>query len=116
RRWRLRELVNVLARLLRHVFAASPSRLFPADSMQRIAAAVAAGEALHQGQVCFAVEAALPLRALLGGMEARTRAREVFAQLRVWDTSGNNGVLVYLLLAERRIEVVADRACTGQIS
>lgn len=106
----------MLARLFRHVFAPSPSRLFPADRMQRIATAVAAGEASHQGQVCFAVEAALPLRALLAGMDARGRALEVFAQLRVWDTTGNNGVLVYLLLGERCIEIVADRACTGRIS
>lgn len=106
----------MLARLARHLFAPSATRLFPAATMQRIAAAVATGEASHHGEVCFAVEAALPLRAVLADQDARTRAQEAFAQLRVWDTAGSNGVLLYLLLADHRIEIVADRALAARVS
>jgi uncharacterized membrane protein len=104
------------ARLLKHLFAPSAARLFPADVLQRIAAAVAAGEARHRGEICFAVEAALPARAVLAGHAARDRAREAFAQLRVWDTVANNGVLLYLLLADHRIEIVADRGLDALVS
>jgi uncharacterized membrane protein len=106
----------MVARLLRHLFAPGAARSFPEASLQRIAAAVAAGEARHRGEVCFAVEAALPWRAVLGGADAAGRAREGFARLRVWDTAANNGVLLYLLLADRRIEIVADRGLAGLVS
>jgi uncharacterized membrane protein len=108
--------VNVFARMLRHLFPPSVARLFPTGSMQRIADAVAAGEATHRGQVCFAVEPALPLRAVFAGTAARQRALEAFAQLRVWDTVGNNGMLLYLLLADHRIEIVADRALAAHVT
>lgn len=98
-----------VARLLRHLFAPSSARMFPARALERITAAVAAGELRHGGEVCFAVEPALPAWRALRGWPARARADEVFAQLRVWDTAANNGVLVYLLLADHRIEIVADR-------
>jgi uncharacterized membrane protein len=106
----------MLARLWRHLFAASAARRFPAGSLQRIAAAVAAGEARHRGEVCFAVEAALPWRAVLAGTDARARAQAAFARLRVWNTAANNGVLLYLLLADRRLEIVADRGLAGLVS
>jgi len=108
-------MASAMARALRHLFAGSAHRLYPADSLHRIAAAIADGEAMHQGQVCFAVESALPLGAVLAGHDARRRAGEVFARLRVWDTEANNGVLVYLLLADRRIEIVADRGVAGKV-
>jgi uncharacterized membrane protein len=66
-------------------------------------------EQSHAGQIRFAVEAALDLKPLLAGQAARERAIEVFSNLRVWDTEHNNGVLIYLLLAERDVEIVADR-------
>jgi uncharacterized membrane protein len=103
-------------RLLRHLFPPSSRRTFPPDALQRIAEAVAAGEARHRGEICFAVESALHARAVLRGASARERALEVFAQLRVWDTAANNGVLVYLLLADQRIEIVADRGLAGLVS
>jgi uncharacterized membrane protein len=105
-----------LDRWFRHLFAPSAARLFPADALQRIAAAVAAGEARHTGEVCFAVESALPLRAVFAGVDARTRAVEAFARLRTWDTAANNGVLLFLLLADQRIEIVADRGLAGRVS
>jgi len=103
-------------RLLRHLFARSSRRLFPEDSLQRITDAIATGERLHRGEVMFAVESNLPVGALLAGTQARERAHEVFVRLRTWDTEANNGVLVYLLLADHRIEIVADRGLTGRVS
>ena len=102
-------------RLLRHLFARSSRRLFPEDSLQRITDAIAAGERLHRGEVMFAVESNLPLGAVLAGLQARERAHEAFARLRTWDTHANNGVLIYLLLADHRIEIVADRGLTGRV-
>lgn len=99
-------------RLLRHLFARSSRRLFPEDSLHRITEAIAAGERLHRGEVMFAVETNLPPSAVLAGVQARERAHEVFVRLRTWDTEANNGVLIYLLLADHRIEIVADRGLT----
>ena len=106
----------MLSRLFRHVFAPSAARTFPAASLQRIAAATAAGESRHRGEVSFAVEAALPWRAVLAGSDARKRAEAAFGRLRTWNTAANNGVLLYLLLADRRIEIVADRGLSGLVS
>jgi len=105
-----------LKRLFRHLFAPSARRLFPADRLQRIAAAINDSERRHAGEICFAVEAALPARVVWGGEQARERALEVFARLRVWDTDANNGVLLYLLLADHRIEIVADRGFDDRVS
>jgi uncharacterized membrane protein YgcG len=84
-------------------------RAFPPAAMAHIEAAIAASEARHRGEIRFAVEPNLPLLPLLRGQSARDRALEVFAQLRVWDTEENNGVLIYLLLADRDVEILADR-------
>ncbi|APP83647.1 TPM domain-containing protein [Xanthomonas hortorum pv. vitians] len=102
-------------RWLRHVFAPSAQRSFPASCMDAIAAAVAASERTHTGQIMVAVEADLPLDALWRGHTARQRAEQAFAQLRTWDTEANNGVLLYLLLADHAIEVVADRGLRSQV-
>jgi uncharacterized membrane protein len=103
-------------RMFRHLFAPSAGGVFPRDSLQRIAAAVAEGESRHRGEICFAVEPALPAWWALRGTQARDRAHGVFSQLRVWDTQANNGVLVYLLLADHRIEIVADRGLAALVS
>ncbi|HXH01049.1 MAG TPA: TPM domain-containing protein [Xanthomonadaceae bacterium] len=105
-----------LPRLWRHLFAPTARRLFPEAALAQITEAIAQGEARHRGEVCFAVESALPWRAVVAGTQPRARAQEVFAQLRVWDTAANNGVLVYLLLADHRIEIVADRGLDGRVS
>lgn len=63
----------------------------------------------------FAVEASLPLRRVWQGQNARSRAVELFGQLRIWDTEHNNGVLVYLLLADKRVEIVADRGINAKV-
>ncbi len=103
-------------RVLRHVFARSARDLFPEDSLQRIADAIAAGELRHRGEILFAVESELPVAMVLRGVQARACAEAAFARLRAWDTDANNGVLIYLLLADHRIEIVADRGLTGKVS
>jgi uncharacterized membrane protein len=84
-------------------------RAFPREALARIEAAIGAGERHHAGQVRFVVEAALPLSLVLSRQTPRERALDVFSRLRIWDTEGNSGVLVYLLLADRRVEIIADR-------
>ncbi len=106
----------MIRRLLRHVVAPSVRRAFPPDTLQAITEAIAAGEARHGGQVMFAVEADLPLHALWRGVTPRQAAEQAFAQLRTWDTHHNNGVLIYLLLADHAIEIVADRGLHGRVS
>ena len=98
-------------RILRHLSTgrASVRRVFPPRVMNAIENAIRTTETRHAGQIRFAVEAALELAPLLGGQTAPQRAVEVFSRLRVWDTKHNNGVLIYLLLADRDVEIVADR-------
>ncbi len=77
--------------------------------------AIKAGEATHAGQVRFVVEGALDGAPLFRGQSARERALDVFSQLRIWDTAHNNGVLIYLLLADRQVEIVADRGIDARV-
>lgn len=104
-------------RLWRHLVTdeGSARRAFPASALDDIEAAIAAGEQAHRGQVAFAVEPALPLGRVLKGVAPRERALEVFGGLRVWDTEENCGVLVYLLLADRDVEIVADRGIHARV-
>jgi uncharacterized membrane protein len=90
-------------------------RAFPPETLAAINDAVAAGERLHGAEVRVAVEAALSLRQVWRGMTPRERAVDVFSELRMWDTAANNGVLIYILLAEHDIEIVADRAFSGRV-
>jgi uncharacterized membrane protein len=103
-------------RLARHLIAvpASARRAFPDTSLSSIERAIRESETLHGGQIRFAVEAALDPAALWRGETARERALEVFSELRVWDTERNNGVLLYLLLADRDVEILADRGFNGR--
>ena len=89
---------------------------FPAALLDELAIAVTAGERGHLGEVRVAVESRLTVRAVLAGVDARMRAQELFAQLRVWDTEDNCGVLIYLLLSEQRIEIVADRGIARRVA
>src|SRR6187551_3326714 len=84
-------------------------RIFPPQVLAAIEAAIKASEATHSGQLRFVVEGALDGAPLLRNQSARERALEVFSQLRIWDTEHNNGVLIYLLLADRDVEIIADR-------
>lgn len=106
-----------LKRIMRHLSSgrANVHRVLPPRALETIARAIAATEMLHDGQIRFAVEAALDWQPLLAGQTARERAVEVFSELRVWDTEHNNGVLIYLLLADRDVEIVADRGIHAKL-
>ena len=90
-------------------------RLFPPKALARIEQAIKAGEATHAGQVRFVVEGALDGMPLFRNQPARQRALDVFSLLRIWDTQHNNGVLIYLLLADRDVEIVADRGIDAKV-
>jgi uncharacterized membrane protein len=90
-------------------------RAFPRDTLTAIDKAIKASEAAHRGEIRFAVEGALHIEPLLRGQTARERAIDVFSQLRIWDTEHNNGILIYLLLADRDVEIVADRGIDAKV-
>jgi uncharacterized membrane protein len=106
-----------LLRVLKHL--ATPEwavrRAFPPVAMQAIEKAIGEEERRHDGQLRFAVEASLPLGDLLLGVRSRKRAIGWFGRLGVWDTHHNAGVLIYLLLADRRVELVADRGIHSKV-
>src|SRR5579871_5763190 len=90
-------------------------RVFPPQALAMIEQAIRAGEATHSGQIRFVVEGALDGRPLFSGQSARERALDIFSHLRIWDTAHNNGVLIYLLLADRKVEIVADRGIDAKV-
>jgi uncharacterized membrane protein len=90
-------------------------RYFPPNVLAAIEAATKAGEATHSGQLRFVVEGALDGRPLFKNQPSRERALDIFAQLRIWDTEHNNGVLIYLLLADRNVEIIADRGIDAKV-
>jgi len=110
-------MAGMFARAFAHLRtgAGTVRRRFDDASMARIRDAIAAAERGHAGEIRFAVEASLPLRMLRHHHTARGRALDVFARLRVWDTEANTGVLLYLLWADRAIEVVADRGIAALV-
>lgn len=106
-----------IARIFRHFFTGNLAvrRTFPAATLRVIEQAIQQSESGHDGEIRFAVEATLNTLPLLRGQSARERAIEVFSQLRVWDTERNNGVLIYLLLADHDVEIVADRGVDARV-
>jgi uncharacterized membrane protein len=98
-------------RLLRHLLTPDWAlrRAFPPAAMRSVEAAIAASESLHQGELRFAVEAGLDLPLLWRDVTPRQRAIDLFAQLRVWDTAHNSGVLLYVQWVDHAVEIVADR-------
>ena len=106
-----------LSRILRHRWLdeGDARRALGDGAETRLATRVAASEQRHSGEIRVCVEAGLPFGELWRDTTARERAVEVFGRLRVWDTEHNNGVLIYLLLAERRIELIADRGLNQAI-
>ncbi|MDO9284287.1 MAG: TPM domain-containing protein [Aquabacterium sp.] len=111
-------LLQRIARLFKHrLFDETDTRrALPEAALNRLEARVAASEAAHSGEIRISVEAGLPLSYLWQGLSARDRAVTLFGKLRVWDTEHNNGVLIYLLLAEHAIEIVADRGLNQHVS
>jgi uncharacterized membrane protein len=104
-------------RFLRHLLTDQWAirHAFPAATLEAIERAIELHETRHDGELRFAVEGALPLWDLVRGMSARGRAVELFSRLRVWDTERNCGVLLYLLLADKRVEIVADRGIHARV-
>ena len=101
----------MVSRFWKHLFTTplSVRRAFPRATLAAIEREIALAEREYRAEIRFAVEGALDVAPLLRGQSARERAIEVFSDLRVWDTEENNGVLIYLLLADRDVEIVADR-------
>ena len=106
-----------IPRMIRHLSTGhlAVKAAFPARALHAIEQAIRATEAMHAGQIRFAVEASLDFAALRHNQTASERAIEKFSQLRVWDTEHNNGVLIYLLLADRDVEIVADRGIHAKL-
>jgi len=90
-------------------------RAFPTRTLHAIENAIAAAEKSHGGEIRFAVEGELHTPDLLRNLSSRQRAAQVFGQLGVWDTEDNNGVLIYVLLADRNVELIADRGYRGKV-
>lgn len=107
----MKKYYQLLYRLLKHFFTttAAGKRAFPSITLKAIENEIAAGEAMHRAEIQLMIEAALPTEAILRRISSRERAIELFSQYRVWDTEENCGVLVYINLADRKVEVVADR-------
>ncbi len=106
-----------IVRIAKHLLQTQQrlNRAFPPQTLIAIEKAIKASEAAHVGEIRFVVEGALDGMPLFKGQSARERAIDVFSQLRVWDTEHNNGVLIYLLLADRDVEIVADRWINAKV-
>ena len=106
-----------ITRLLKHrrFDERDSQRLLGAGALQRVQTRVAASETGHSGEIRVCVEAGLPLSYLRRSATPRERAVAMFGKLRVWDTEDNNGVLIYLLIAEHAIEIVADRGLARRV-
>lgn len=106
----------MIKRLAKHLlfFPWRLRQLFPRATLLAIETAIRESERTHHGQIRVAIEDSLHPMSVLRRKSARVRALEVFSQLHVWDTEQNNGVLIYLLLAERRVEIIADRGIAGE--
>ncbi len=104
-------------RIVRHLFAtrAGTRRRFPVALLESIEAAIAAAEARTSGEIRFVVETALEPGEVWAGLTPRERAIQTFSDLHIWNTELRNGVLIYVLLADRDVEIIADRGATGRI-
>jgi uncharacterized membrane protein len=105
-----------MVRLARHLLIPDwwARKAFPPQALERIGRAISGSERLHRGEICFAVEGGLPLQAL--SASCRARAEELFGLLRAWDTEDNSGVLIYVQLVDRDIEIVADRGIAKRVA
>ena len=109
---------SLLSRIFKHRWTdrSDLARVLPAKAIAELETAVRASEARHSGEICVCVEAGLPMSYLTKRLSARQRAVTLFGKLRIWDTESNNGVLIYLLLADHAIEIVADRGLNARVS
>jgi uncharacterized membrane protein len=88
---------------------------FPARLLNKIESAIQQSELGHRGELRFAVENTLTLGSVWRGVSARQRAIEIFSQLNVWDTEENTGVLIYIMLADKEVHIIADRGIAKQV-
>lgn len=104
-------------RILKHLLTThgQVTRAFPRSALNAIEKAIKSSETTHAGEIRFVVEGALDGMPLFKGQSPRERALELFAQLRVWNTEHNSGLLIYLLLADRAVEIVADRGIHAKV-
>ncbi len=104
-------------RWIKHLFLDdfAVQRAFPRSALKAIESAIARQEQRHRGELRFVVEGGLPLMPFLARRTAHERAIDLFSQLRIWDTEDNAGALIYLLLADRRVEIVADRGIHARV-
>lgn len=104
-------------RVLKHLLTSAwlARRAFRAADLAAIEAAVKGSERLHRGELRFVIEGPLPFMHLWRGISARARAVELFAQLGVWDTEANSGILIYVQLVDRRVEILADRGIAARV-
>jgi uncharacterized membrane protein len=100
-----------IARITRHLLTdhSAVRKALPAAALKEIERAITEQEKRHDGEIRFCIEAALPWSYLKRGAGARERAVMLFSKLRTWDTERNTGVLVYVLWADKAVEIVADR-------
>ncbi|CAF0688827.1 TPM domain-containing protein [Candidatus Methylacidithermus pantelleriae] len=107
-----------LRRLLRHLWHSPRAlrRTFPPSALRAIEEAVREVESRFSGQLRVVIEGALDLHHLWRNVSPRNRALELFSSLRMWDTEHNNGVLFYVLVSDRSIELVADRGISGRVA
>ncbi|MFT4276503.1 MAG: TPM domain-containing protein [Rhodopseudomonas sp.] len=106
-----------IRRIGKHLFTSRGKvhRAFSPSAFDAIERAIKDSETRHVGQIRFVVEGALDGAPLFRDQPARERALDIFSQLRIWDTAHNNGVLIYLLLADRDVEIIADRGIDGRV-
>ncbi|MGV8894326.1 MAG: TPM domain-containing protein [Burkholderiaceae bacterium] len=109
--------MHLFSRLKRHLLTTTGTgrRAFPPATLKAIEATIAAGEVLHRAEVCLIIEPSLTLSEVLQKVSARERARELFALHKVWDTEENCGVLIYINLADHKVEIVTDRSVGRQV-
>ena len=107
-----------IKRIVKHLLVThgQVNRAFPSGALRAIEGAIKASEAQHTGEIRFVVEGGLDGMPLFKGQSARERAIELFSRLRMWDTQDNSGLLIYLLLADRAVEIVADRGISAKVS
>lgn len=112
------DFMNKFSRRLRHLQSGTGvgEKLFPPEVIDSITAAIVEGELTHRGEVRLIVEAALPGEAIWAGLTIRERAIALFAEHGIWDTEDNCGVLLYVNLADHKVEIVADRNINRKVT
>ncbi|MBK7686568.1 MAG: TPM domain-containing protein [Rhodocyclaceae bacterium] len=111
-------MVRNIQRTLKHLTIPDwfATRVFSARDLAAITLAVKQSEATHRGELRFVIEGALPLSALWQKQTAHQRAIQLFSELRVWDTADNSGILIYIQLVDRRVEILADRGINARVA